>query len=416
LSAPATDAYPVRARATSGAEILTRSALFLFALSGSFVLFEPSAYEFLFVPSLMLALLAGMVVRPTILPLVFLMMLFQLGGVMALPQVFNEPKTKMYVVISLFMGSNAIFYAMVLSRFPLERFAAIKWGYILSAVCAAVLGIIGYFGIAGLGEMLTLYGRAKGLFKDPNVFAPFLVLPLVLMLQDMLMGRMRQIVLLAPPYAIILIALLLAFSRAAWAHFLLSSALAVAFLLLLSPSARLRVRVLVMSIFGAAALAAGLLAILAIPSISNIFMERLSLQSYDTGPGGRFTNQLQSLPMILNNPLGLGPFKFGQIFHVDTHNTYLNAFFSYGWLGWGSYVMLVLLTWLFGIYALMRPSPYQRPLGALLATFIGLSLMSFVIDTDHWRHYYLLLGCAWGFIAAVFAYEADKRRYLRTTA
>lgn len=415
MSAPATAAYPAGS-ATPVAETLTRALLFLFAFSGSFVLFEPSAYEVLFIPALLFALMAGMVVRPAIMPLMFLMVLFQLGGVMALPQVFNEPKTKMYVVISLFMGSNAIFYAIVLSRFPLERFATIKWGYILSAVCAALLGIIGYFGIGGLGEMLTLYGRAKGLFKDPNVFAPFLILPLVLMLQDMLTGRSSRIVLLAPPFAIILVALLLAFSRAAWAHFLLSSALAVGFLLVLSPSARLRMRVIVMSILGAAALGAGLVAILAIPSISNIFMDRLSLQSYDTGPGGRFTNQLQSLPMILDNPLGLGPFKFGEIFHVDTHNTYLNAFFSYGWLGWGSYVTLVLLTWLFGLRALMQPSPYQRPLGALLATFIGLSLMSFVIDTDHWRHYFLLLGCVWGFIAAVFAWERDNRRYLRTTA
>jgi O-antigen ligase len=419
LSAPATEFYPARSTVPV-AEALTRFTLGLFVFSGSFVLFEPSAYEVLFVPSMLLALLAGMVVRPAIMPLVFLMALFQLGGVMALPQVFNEPKTKMYVVISVFMGSNAIFYALVLSRFPLERFAWIKWGYILSAVCAACLGIIGYFGIAGLGEMLTLYGRAKGMFKDPNVFAPFLILPLILMLQDMLTGRSRNIVFLLPPFGIILIALLLAFSRAAWAHFLLSSLLTVGFLLFLSPSARLRMRVIVMSILGAATLGAGLVAILAIPSISRIFMMRLSLQSYDTGPGGRFTNQAQSLPMILDNPLGLGPFKFGQIFHVDTHNTYLNAFFSYGWLGWGSYVSLVLLTWLFGLYALMRPSPYQRPLGAIMATFIALSLMSFVIDTDHWRHYYLLLGCAWGFIAAVFAYEAENRRYvrpyLRTTA
>lgn len=367
----------------------------------------------MFVPALLTAMLAGIVVRPAIFPLVVLMLLFQIGGVIALFQVFDEPKTKMYVVVSLFMGANAIFYALVLSRYPLERFSAIKTGYILTAVFAALLGIAGYFGV--MGETLTLYGRAKGLFKDPNVFAPFLVLPMILMLQDILTGKNRNFFFLAPPFGIILIALLLAFSRAAWAHFLLSAGLTVLFLLVLSPSARLRVRVVVMSIIAAAALGAGLVTILAIPSINKIFLARLSLQSYDTGPGGRFTNQLQSLPMILDNPLGLGPFKFGEIFHVDTHNTYLNAFFSYGWLGWAGYVMLVLLTWLFGLRALMKPSPYQRPLGALLATYIGLSLMSFVIDSDHWRHYFLILGCVWGFIAAVAAWERDNRYYLRTT-
>jgi O-antigen ligase len=221
---------------------------------------------------------------------------------------------------------------------------------------------------------------------------------------------------LAPPFGIILFALLLAFSRAAWAHFVLSAGLAVLFLLILSPSTRLRMRVIVMSIIGAAALGVGFVVILSIPSVSKTFLARLSLQSYDVGPGGRFTNQLQSLPMIFDNPLGLGPFQYGMRFDVDTHNVYLNAFFSYGWLGWASLVMLILLTWLFGLRALMRPSPFQRPLGALMAVFMGLSMMSFVIDSDHWRHFFLILGCVWGFIAAVFAWETENRRYLRTTA
>jgi O-Antigen ligase len=412
LSAVAAGAYP--ARRTAAVEILARFMLGVFAFSGSLVLFEPSPYEVMFIPALGAAMLAGISVRAGIMPLVVLMLLFQAGGVIALFQVFDEPKTKMYVVISLFMGASAIFYALVLSRYPLERFAAIKLGYILTAVFAALLGIAGYFGV--MAETLTLYGRAKGLFKDPNVFAPFLILPMILLLQDMLTGRLRQIFFLAPPFVIIALGLLLGFSRAAWAHFLLSAGLAVLFLLILSPSAQLRIRVAVMSVLGAASLGAGLVAILAIPSISNIFLARLSLQSYDTGPGGRFTNQLQSLPMILDNPLGLGPFKYGEIFHVDTHNVYLNAFYSYGWLGWASLVTLVLLTWVFGLRALMKPSPYQRPLGALLATYIGLSLMSFVIDSDHWRHYFLILGCVWGFIAAVFAWEKESRFYLRTTA
>ncbi len=406
MSALAAEAFhPVRR--TAARETLARFVLGVFAFSGSFVLFEPSPYEVMFIPAVLFAVIAGVSVRPAVLPLVFLMILFQLGGVMSLPQVWEFPKAKMYVLVSLFMGANAIFFAIVLSRFPLERFAAIRRGYILSAVLAALLGIAGYFGVAS--ETLTLYGRAKGLFKDPNVFAPFLILPAIFLLQDMLTGGMRRVLLLAPPFAIITLALLLGFSRAAWAHFVVSAAIAVIFLLILSPSTRLRMRVVVMSIMSAAALGAGLVVILSIPSIAKLFLARFSLQSYDVGPGGRFTNQLQSLPMILDNPLGMGPFQYGARFDVDTHNVYLNAFFSYGWLGWASLMMLVLLTWLFGLRALMRPSPFQRPLGALMAVYMGLSVMSFVIDSDHWRHYFLILGCVWGFIAAVYAWERESR-------
>jgi hypothetical protein len=30
------------------------------------------------------------------------------------------------------------------------------------------------------------------------------------------------------------------------------------------------------------------------------------------------------------------------------------------------------------------------------AAFAGLVLEGFVIDTDHWRHFFILVGCIWG--------------------
>jgi hypothetical protein len=33
----------------------------------------------------------------------------------------------------------------------------------------------------------------------------------------------------------------------------------------------------------------------------------------------------------------------------------------------------------------------------------------FVIDTDHWRHFYLLLGMIWGLFAATFRQAHDAR-------
>jgi hypothetical protein len=48
----------------------------------------------------------------------------------------------------------------------------IRQGMIASAWLAASAGIIGYFNVGGLGQYLTLYNRASGTFKDPNVFGP----------------------------------------------------------------------------------------------------------------------------------------------------------------------------------------------------------------------------------------------------
>ena len=52
---------------------------------------------------------------------------------------------------------------------------AIRSGYTFAAMLAAILGLLGYFNVAGLSPYFTLYdgGRASGPFKDPNVFGAF---------------------------------------------------------------------------------------------------------------------------------------------------------------------------------------------------------------------------------------------------
>ena len=51
--------------------------------------------------------------------------------------------------------------------------------------------IIGYFNVGGLGPYFTRYenSRAAVPFKDPNVFGPFLVPPIVWLCQDLLLRR-----------------------------------------------------------------------------------------------------------------------------------------------------------------------------------------------------------------------------------
>jgi hypothetical protein len=45
-------------------------------------------------------------------------------------------------------------------------------------------------------------------------------------------------------------------------------------------------------------------------------------------------------------------------------------------------------------------TPWGPYLIAAFATFFGTAMEGFVIDTDHWRHFFLLLGMIWGLSAA----------------
>ena len=64
-------------------------------------------------------------------------------------------------------------------------------------------------------------------------------------------------------------------------------------------------------------------------------------------------------------------------------------------------------------------TPWQPIYHAVYAAFVGIVGESVIIDIDHWRHYFLILGVLWGLMAASRAYAArgavprDRRRRSR---
>ena len=51
-------------------------------------------------------------------------------------------------------------------------------------------------------------------------------------------------------------------------------------------------------------------------------------------------------------------------------------------------------------------TPWQQTTIAVFAAYFGVASESFIIDIDHWRHTFLLLGVMWGLIAATRRYTA----------
>jgi hypothetical protein len=100
----------------------------------------------------------------------------------------------------------------------------------------------------------------------------------------------------------------------------------------------------------------------------------------------------------------MGPFEFARVHDLQQHNVYLQAFLVYGWLGAMGYIMLLVSTLMVGLRAAFTRTPWQLYVIATLATFVGEVAEGFIIDTDHWRHFFLLLGIVWGLAAATDRY------------
>jgi O-antigen ligase len=407
MSASGGNTAPLPAAGHHGRAGLTLEQVQLFSLwvmiaSGWLVVIEPAPYEFLFLFTLILYLPTGLLVTVHAAPLIIFLALYNIGGFMSAMQVEAETKRAVtFVLVSAYMAVMAMFFALAVARDPLKIVRVIRSAWIVAAVIAATTGLIGYFDIAGMGARWAPIARAQGTFKDPNVLSTFLVAPAIFLIQDFMLRRVRHRILGLLSLLIILAALFLAFSRGAWAVFVGSVFLLGLITFVTTPSPALRSRILLISLFGAIVAFALIAVLLNIPSVRAMLAERLTLlQPYDAGETGRFARQLRSIPFLLERPLGLGPHQFGLMFGEDPHNVYLNAFSSYGWLGGISYLLLIVATVYAGLRAIFTETPWRHHAIAFFAPLFMIILQGFQIDTDHWRHFYLLLGVTWGLFAA----------------
>ncbi len=408
-------------RTARGVVALQRALLWIVGFGGAIVIIEPSPYEFATLTAIIVFFATGLRMRPLFVPLMMLLIVINVGYSLTSVGLLDQIVIVNWVATSWYMATTALFFAMVMSEDTADRLDQLSRGLVFGAVITSLAGILGYFHVIPGGyDLLTLYGRAKGLFKDPNVLGAFLILPALLALQSILLDRFGKAARGTLVFGIIALAILLSFSRAAWGQLLATSAFVVALSFLTSRTHGGRAKIVLIAVIAALAAVLLLFALLSFDSISELFKERASFdQSYDEGRFGRFGRHILGFELALDQPFGIGPLQFGKIFPEDTHNSFLNAFMSGGWLSGVCYPALAFTTVVMGFRYLLVRTPWQRGYIAFFAAFLGAFVESFIIDTDHWRHYFLLLGTMWGMFAAtqihICGRQADIAQIRRAT-
>jgi len=398
-----------RAEATN--RPLTRAVehilMWLIGMSGAIVFIEPSPYELVTLASIIFFYATGLRLKPAFLPLLFMLIVLNAGYTICSIELLDQSKIMNWIVTSWYMAITAFFFALIMSQDTEARLDCLRRGLIVGGVIASLAGIAGYFHlIPGEHELLTLYGRARGTFKDPNVLAAFLILPALFTLQNLVTSAFWKSTRNAIALGIIALAVLLAFSRASWGQFVLTSMFMLLLMYLTSTARSQRNRIILTSIAAVVAITALLLFLLSFESVRSLFNERASLhQSYDSGRFGRFGRHQLGFEMALDLPFGIGPLQFTKFFPEDTHNSFLNAFMSGGWISGICFPALVFITVAMGFRLIFVKVPWQRTYLALFSVFLGTVVEAFIIDVDHWRHFWLMLGTIWGVSAATFEYK-----------
>ncbi|GAA3852524.1 hypothetical protein AFIC_001513 [[Pseudomonas] carboxydohydrogena] len=386
---------------------IQHALMWIVGVGGALVFIEPSPYELATLAGIIFFYATGLRMRPVFLPLLIMLVMLNFGYTICSIDLMDQSQIVNWIATSWYMAITAFFFALVLAEDTEKRLDLLQRGLIIGGVIAGGSGVAGYFHLVPGGtDLLTLYGRARGTFKDPNVLSAFLILPALLALQNVITAPFFKSLRNVLAFGIIALALLLAFSRAAWGQLVFTSVFMVALMYLTSRSRSQQSRIVLTAIAAVAALALALAVLLSFDSIDSLFKERASLhQTYDSGRFGRFGRHILGFQMALDLPLGIGPLQFRRFFPEDTHNSFLNAFMSGGWISGILFPTLVFVTVAMGFRLIFVRVPWQRTYLAFFCAFLGTVGEAFIIDVDHWRHFWLMLGAMWGFAAATYEYK-----------
>ncbi len=352
-------------------------------------------------------LVAGVRFERPITPLLVLLLMWNVAGLISLINVADQEQTIQFAITSVYLAVAALLFACLFANNTMTRLKTLRSAYILTAIFTTLFGLAVYAQLLPGEDLFLWSGRVRSTFKDPNVFGPFLTLPTLLLIEAMVMRGVKFGNLVAA--LILLTGLLFSFSRGAWINFAVSASVMLTLMVLTGENHRARLRPIVLGVGALVAIVVALIALSSIESVRAMLFERAQLtQSYDVGDGGRFFLQEIAFSTLFEHPLGLGPFEFSRLYGLQQHNVYLQAFLVYGWTGGISYIALLAMSLYVGLRCAFMRTPWQAYMIAACAALAGIIFESFVIDSDHWRHFFLIIGMIWGMSAATINQTRSK--------
>jgi O-antigen ligase len=291
--------------------------------------------------------------------------------------------------ITLYLGVFGLWLAAYVTSARRARLVLLAYltGAALSAAVACLALIAPFPG----AEAFVDGPRAQGLFKDPNVFGPFLVPAILILMDETVAPRLLQFRLVTKLalLSVMTIGVVFSFSRAAWLNLAVGTLVLLAVLALRRGGGRRAMTLLIVTLIAGAALFGAVAA----TSSMEFLTERAALQDYDAQ---RFGAQASGLEVAAEHPLGIGPGQFEAISDLSAHSTYVRALAEEGVLGVLLLLGLMLLTLGFAARNVaLGVDTYGIGSAGLLAAWCGLLANSSFVDTLHWRHLWLVAALIW---------------------
>ncbi|MDU8913850.1 O-antigen ligase family protein [Aestuariicoccus sp. MJ-SS9] len=409
----ATYAKPAPGNALRGDASVQAPAFTLILLSlvtGFVVVIEPAPTDMFFALGFgLLVIVAGSrLYVPRSLYLVYgLLLAYVVLSVISLYQAHVVTFGLRYFLITLYLlliPPVFVHFNVLFGRSAADR---MQWAFILGATFSAIVGLMALLHVAP--GPATLYFksddglRLSPLFKDPNVFGPYMSAAGLLLVSRMCCQSARRRFMGFALAGFILLMMFLAFSRGAWINSAIAAATFVFGMLVFGRSWRQIKWVLILLLIASVAMLVAMPLLLDELGLTQFLADRARLQGYDDH---RFENWENAFGVIVAEPLGIGPGHYvgrndfaQSAFDLATHNLYLKVAVENGWLSFLSFFGAIGC-----ILAMLLGSFFRRdarlPIRIMIfAIILGQLANSLAVDSLHWRHLFVLLGFACGEIA-----------------
>jgi O-antigen ligase len=304
-------------------------------------------------------------------------------------EVIDAARAVSFFGITLYLGVFGLWLAAYVQSS--ERARLVLVAYLAAAVVSAAAACLALLAPYPGSDVFVRGPRAEGLFKDPNVFGPFLVPAALVLMEEIVAPRLLR---LRQPVKLVLLSLLtlgvlFSFSRAAWLNLVVGTAVLLSVLALRRGGFGRAAALVAAVVLAGAALGATV----AVSSSLTFLEERASFQAYDTQ---RFGAQLSGVDLATAYPLGIGPGQFERVSQISAHSTYVRALAEEGVLGLLVVLALMVLTLGFAARNTVRGvDTYGIGSAALFAAWCGILANSLFVDTLHWRHLWLVAALVW---------------------
>ena len=297
------------------------------------------------------------------------------------------------VIVEIYLVLLFLMTAYFTRRWGDKAFDRITVMYIIGGVIATVIGVLAYLDLVPNREIFFRdehLKRIKSTFKDPNVFGPFLILPLLASFWLALSSKRLMPVALT---VVLATGLIIAYSRGAWVHCLISlSIFGVA--LLVNRQTFLRTFTLLSALSVIVVLLAVNFSDQIAQSVESSFIaQRLSFQSYDSE---RFSVIWAVVKDLVLNPFGIGPYQSILVYRIEPHNTFVLVALHNGIPAAIGYTVVFLAAIYRCFVKVVQQEDGWMKYAFIFSILVGLLVLSNVVSSLHWRHLYVTMGLAFG--------------------